>query len=121
MRNNRRRHSEFNAVNGRLVAFALIMLVIVAGGALVNLSLRSRISSLNKDIKRLEGERDALAIDLNREETNWSRISTPKGLDRALAKFGVEMTPSRKEDIVRLNVTTKGIVDVPEVSAYASK
>ena len=120
MRSNRRRHSSFHTVNTRLVAFFALLVLICAGGAIVNLSLRSSVSAICRDIKKLESEQKAINEDIQREKTNWAAVliqwrlrlntypkSIPSPMGRRLAqptriKHGLLMIwPSRQKTILR--------------------
>ena len=120
MRCNRRRHSQYTAVNKGVVAFVTLMILVLTCGAVVNLTLRSRISSLNKDIKKLETESAALKVDIDREQTAWGQISTPSALNNALVRFGIEMRPSAGGNIVKLDGKSRGGNNSGS-SAYAAR
>ena len=108
MRSNRRRHSSFNTVNTRLVAFFALLVLICAGGAIVNLSLRSSVSAICRDIKKLESEQKAINEDIQREKTNWAAMITSDEVERALRRHGLHMENPRGERIVNLATRRPG-------------
>ena len=108
MRSNRRRHSSFHTVNTRLVAFFALLVLICAGGAIVNLSLRSSVSAICRDIKKLEGEQKAINDDIQREKTNWAAMITSDEVERALRRHGLHMENPRGERIVNLATRRPG-------------
>jgi hypothetical protein len=122
MRSNRRRRSSFRTVNTRVVAFVVIIGFIVAGGAIVNLSLRSSVSAINRDIKKLEGEQKAINDDIQREKTNWAAMITPAELESALTRHGLHMENPRGEQIVNLTPRKSGVAaPFSTTTGYASK
>ncbi len=120
MRSNRRRHSTFRTVNTRVVAFVAVLGVICAGGAIVNLSLRSSVSAISRDIKKLESEQKAIAEDIQREKTNWAAMITPEELEIAMTRHGLHMENPRGERIVDLSRRPSGGGVSPARTEYAS-
>ena len=108
MRSNRRRRSSFRTVNTRVVAFVVIIGFIVAGGAIVNLSLRSSVSAISRDIKKLESEQKVINDDIQREKTNWAAMITSAEVERALTRHGIHMENPRGERIVNLSPRKSG-------------
>ncbi len=121
MRSNRRRRSSFRTVNTKVVAFVVIIGFIVAGGAIVNLSLRSSVSAICRDIKKLESEQRAINDDIQREKTNWAAMITSSEVENALLRHGLHMETPRGERIVNLSPRrTGGAVPPPTTTVYAS-
>ena len=122
MRSNRRRRSSFRTVNTRVVAFVVIIGFIVAGGAIVNLSLRSSVSAISRDIKKLESEQRAINDDIQREKTNWAAMITSSEVENALIRHGLHMENPRGERIVELKLhQTGGGMPASTTTALASK
>lgn len=112
MRSNRRRHSTFRSVDTRVVAYGAVFIAICTCGAIVNLSLRSRIGNLSKDILKLEREQRAIVDDIHREEAHWAEIVTQRALEMALQRNGLHMEMPTGERIVKLRESDiKGHVD----------
>ncbi len=120
MRSNRRRHSSFHTVNTRIVAFVALLVLICAGGAIVNLSLRSSISAINRDIKQLESEQKAINDDIQREKTNWAAMITSDEVESALRRHGLHMENPRGERIVDLSRRRPGGASMSLTAEYAS-
>ena len=120
MRSNRRRHSSFRTVNTRVVAFVAILGVICAGGAIVNLSLRSSVSAISRDIKKLEREQKAISEDIQREQEHWARMITPEELELAMTRHGLHMENPRGERIVDLSDRPSGGRVTSARTEYAS-
>ena len=119
MRSNRRRHSSIHTVNTRLVAFFALLVLICAGGAIVNLSLRSSVSAICRDIKKLESEQKAINEDIQREKTNWAAMITSDEVERALRRHGLHMENPRGERIVNLATRRPG-ASATTTADYAS-
>ena len=100
MRRNRRikKRSRFATSSmgvASLIVSAFIMLMIV-------FSMNSRCSSISRDIGRKEKELQRLEAELTREKTRWDEMKVPERLDGALARFGLEMSAPKEEQIVRM-------------------
>ena len=120
MRSNRRRHSSFHTVNTRLLAFVALLVLIVAGGAIVNLSLRSSISAISRDINKLEREQKAINDDIQRENSNWAAMITSDKVEIALRRHGLHMENPRGERIVDLSHRRPGGASASVTTEYAS-
>ncbi len=120
MRSNRRRHSSFRTVNTRIVAFVALLVLICSGGAIVNLSLRSSIGAISRDIKKLESEQKAINDDIQREETNWAAMITSDEVEDALRRHGLHMENPRGERIVDLSHRRPGGAPASPTAEYAS-
>lgn len=121
MRSNRRRHSSFRTVNTRIVAFVALLVFICAGGAIVNLSLRSSVSAISRDIKKLEREQKAINDDIQREKTNWAAMITSDKVEIALRRHGLHMENPRGERIVNLSNRRPGGAPTSTAPEYISK
>lgn len=103
MRHNRRRYAKVSAVNHKVISLFSIIALVVALGALANLSLRSSISRTNRAISKLEEEGKGLRNDWSRAQTRWSECVKPENLERALAAHGLHMELASGEKIVYIN------------------
>jgi hypothetical protein len=81
-----------------LIVSGFIMLMIFFG-------MNSRCSSIARDIGRKEKELQRLEAELTRENTRWDEMKVPERLDIALARFGLEMSAPKEEQIVRMTGT----------------
>ena len=104
MRNNRRRHSHLRTANTRCIGFFAVLVLVLAGGAIVNLSLRSSVSAISRDIKQFEHEQEVLNADIQRERTCWAAMITPERLEIALRNHGLHMENPRGERIVSIQL-----------------
>lgn len=100
MRRNRRikKRSKFATSSmgvASLIVSAFIMLMIVFG-------MNSRCSSISREIGRKEKELQRLEAELTREKTRWDEMKVPERLNVALARFGLEMSAPREEQVVRM-------------------
>ena len=120
MKSNRRRHSGFRTVNTRFVAFVAALVFICAGGALMNLALRSSINAISSDIKKLERDQKAIAEDIQREKANWAAMITSEEVESALRRHGLHMENPRGERIVNLSRRRSGGASGSATTAYAS-
>ena len=120
MKSNRRRHSGFRTVNTRFVAFVAALVFICAGGALMNLALRSSINAISSDIKKLERDQKAIAEDIQREKANWAAMITSEEVESALRRHGLHMENPRGERIVNLSRRRTGGASGSATTAYAS-
>jgi len=80
--------------------------------------LGCRCDSLGSDIRELEKESIALNKAYLNEEYRWTRIKSPRNIERALAAHGIQMTWPRRDQVVRLYETGEpGRGAVAEVAA----
>ena len=101
MRRNKRikKHSRFAASSmgvASLIVSGFIMLMIFFG-------MNSRCSSISRDIGKKERELQKLEAELTREKTRWDEMKVPERLNIALARFGLEMSAPREDQLVRMN------------------
>ncbi len=120
MRSNRRRHSRFRTVNTRIVAFVGLLVLICACGAIFNLSLRSRVSAISRDITKLEREQKAINNDIQREKTNWAAMITSDKVEIALRRHGIHMENPRGERIVNVSHRRLGATTASTPTDYAA-
>lgn len=79
-----------------LIVSGFIMLMIFFG-------MNSRCSSISRDIGKKERELQRLEAELTREKTRWDEMKVPERLNIALARFGLEMSAPREDQLVRMN------------------
>jgi hypothetical protein len=101
MRRNKRikKHSRFATSSmgvASLIVSGFIMLMIFFG-------MNSRCSSISRDIGKKERELQKLEAELTREKTRWDEMKVPERLNIALARFGLEMSAPREDQLVRMN------------------
>jgi hypothetical protein len=78
-----------------LIVSGFIMLMIFFG-------MNSRCSSITREIGKKEKELQRLEAELTRENTRWDEMKVLERLNVALARFGLEMTLPKEEQIVRM-------------------
>ena len=78
-----------------LIVSGFIMLMIFFG-------MNSRCSSITREIGRKEKELQRLEAELTRENTRWDEMKVPERLNVALARFGLEMSAPREDQLVRM-------------------
>ncbi|MBE6395853.1 MAG: hypothetical protein E7046_02465 [Lentisphaerae bacterium] len=78
-----------------LIVSGFIMLMIFFG-------MNSRCSSIAREIGKKEKELKRLEAELSREKTRWDEMKVPERLNIALARFGLEMSAPREEQLVRM-------------------
>lgn len=76
--------------------------VIVSVFALAYLWLGSRCEMLGREIKKEEAKKEILVKRYLNEEYKWSRMKSPRNLERVLKEHNVEMRWPRRDQIVRL-------------------
>ncbi len=76
--------------------------VIVSVFALAYLWLGSRCEMLGREIKKEEGKKKILVKRYLNEEYRWSRMKSPRNLERVLNQNGMVMSWPRRDQIVRL-------------------
>ena len=81
-----------------LIVSGFIMLMIFFG-------MNSRCSSIAREIGKKEKELQRLEAELTRENTRWDEMKVPERLNIALARFGLEMSAPKEEQIVRMTGT----------------
>lgn len=81
-----------------LIVSGFIMLMIFFG-------MNSRCSSITREIGKKEKELQRLEAELTRENTRWDEMKVLERLNVALARFGLEMTLPKEEQIVRMTGT----------------
>ena len=101
MRRNKRikKHSRFATSSmgvASLIVSGFIMLMIFFG-------MNSRCSSISREIGKKERELQKLEAELTREKTRWDEMKVPERLNIALARFGLEMSAPREDQLVRMN------------------
>ena len=64
--------------------------------------MNSHCSSIARDNGKNEKELQRLEAELTRENTRWDEMKVPERLNIALARFGLEMSAPKEEQIVRM-------------------
>jgi hypothetical protein len=85
------------------------VLVIVAALSLLYVCLNAKTEALGRELKALEGRRDALRAKLIREQWVWAQMQAPSSIERALRDHGLVMMWPAVEQIVRVRVD--GVVE----------
>jgi hypothetical protein len=67
------------------------------------LSLENRCEALGKELKALESVIDNRHRQCQYEESQWMRVKSPAEIDRALHRYGIQMSWPSEKQIVRMN------------------
>ncbi len=120
MRQNRRRYAKLS-VSNRLVGIFMLSAVLITTGAVASVTIRTSISKLGKEIKRLEAEKTELRNEMRRAEASWSNCANPENLAAALARHGINMELAKGERIVSLRgMTPRRMSDAPAAEVAAN-
>ncbi|OVE75869.1 hypothetical protein BVX97_03420 [bacterium E08(2017)] len=87
------------------------VVIMIAVFGLAYVWLGTRCEMLGREIKKEEAKRKILVKRYLNEEYRWSRIKSPRNLERVLQEHGIAMTWPRRDQVVRLYDThdyTKG-------------
>ena len=76
--------------------------VIVAVFAISYVVLGSRVELLGREIKKAESAKKVLVKRYLNQEYRWSRMKSPRNLERVLRERGIEMRWPRRDQVVRL-------------------
>jgi hypothetical protein len=102
-RRNRKKKVEGNAFP---VPFASLA-VIIAVFSIAYLWLGSRCEMLGRQIKKEEAKREILLKRYLNEEYRWSRLKSPRNLERMLSHNNMNMRWPRRDQVVRLYDVSK--------------
>lgn len=122
MRQNRRKHARISSIDHKVIALTALVLLPIMMGAIGNLAIQSSITTIGRDISRLESELKALRPERMRAEARWSACTRPEQLELALSRHGLNMELAKGERIVSLKGRSfSGTLDSPatEVASYA--
>ncbi len=81
------------------VPFAGVV-VLLATFALGYVWLRSRCESLGSEIKALELKKESLSKKCREEQYKWSRMKSPRNIERSLARHNIVRGWPRRDQIV---------------------
>ncbi len=79
------------------------LMILVSVLALGYVWLGCRCDSLGREIKNLEKEKDLLTRKYLTEEYQWTRLKSPRQIERALQIHHITMTWPRNDQIIRVN------------------
>jgi len=79
---------------------SLIIIAAIVGVAY--LWLCSTAEALGSQIKALENERTTLREQFSNEQLRWTRLKSPRSIEAALARYGIEMVWPHRDQIVRM-------------------
>lgn len=102
----RNRYRKNQVRSGAVPGILTVVLVTAAALALSYLWLRNQCDRLGKQIKDLEQAKVALERRVAVEESNWSNMKSPEGLERLLQSHRLAMAFPSERDIVRLHAQT---------------
>lgn len=83
------------------------LVVLFSAFALCYVWLGCRCEALGVEIKALESENDALNKKYLNEEYKWTRMKSPRNLERVLRERNIVMSWPRRDQVVRLYDTSK--------------
>lgn len=86
-----------------------VMVVALAGLAIVLVCLKARTEGLGQEIKALEVRRDQLRLEVVKEQCEWARMLAPASIEQSLKLHGLVMTWPGSDQIVR--VRADGTID----------
>ena len=100
MKRNRRIKKRSKFATSSMAIAALIFTCFVM--LMIVYAMTSRCSSISREIGMKEKELKRLEAELVREKTRWDEMKVPERLNIALARFGLEMSTPKEEQIVRI-------------------
>ncbi len=98
-----RRKKNRKKLDGFVFPTSVASLIIIA--AIVGLAylwLCSTAETLGGQIKALETERTTLREQFQNEQLRWTRLKSPRSIEAALTRYGIEMVWPRRDQIVRM-------------------
>ena len=87
------------------------LIVLLVAFALGYIWLGCRCEALGRELKGLETERDALRKQHLNEEFKWSRMKSPREIEKALEMHHIVMTWPSNEQVIRLS--DSNVLDEP--------
>jgi len=97
-----RKNKKKKKLNGFMIPVPLAAVVaVVSIVALAHVWLACTCDCLRKEIKAFEARKDVLEKRLHAEEYKWMKMKSPSNIEDALAKFKIEMTWPRRDQVVR--------------------
>lgn len=79
------------------------LVVLVGALALAYVCLDSRCEAIGREILALESESSSLDMQCMNARMQWTQLKSPRNLEEALARNGIEMTWPRGDQVVRLS------------------
>lgn len=101
----KRKNSRKKKKNQVQVPFPVLLanvLVLVAVLGLSYMWLCARCDALGREIKHKESELAAAQKRCNSEQERWSIMTSPPNLERAIARFGLDMSMPKESQIVKI-------------------
>ncbi len=118
----RRVNRKRNDPTQRLPMAVLIGVLLVMGMGVGYMGLKSHCEMLGADIRRLESELELNRRRLQAEEFKWAERMTPRRIEEAIVRHGLDLTWPNRRQIVRLydsRAPDLTWVDVREAARFA--
>jgi hypothetical protein len=104
----KRRNRKKDAESGVIVSPVAAILLGVAVLSLGYLWVCGRCDALGRQITALEVRKTALHRQVLKEDYKWSRMKSPRNIERLLARHGLSMQWPAERDVVRIHADAPG-------------
>lgn len=116
--NRKRNDNEQPVVSPRIIGVVLVILAVAFG----YFSLHARCERLCTEIRRLEGQCEISQRRAENEETKWAALVTPRSIEEALVRHGLNLSWPRRGQVVRIYDSRSGdltLVDSRDAVRFA--
>jgi hypothetical protein len=97
-----RQNRKLDRQQGSAARSVVVGCVVLVAIGLAYVWLDSQCATMAREIRKLEGEREALAKRQLNEEYRWARLKSPQSLDRVLEQRGLVMAAPRYDQVIRM-------------------
>lgn len=97
-----RRNRKHEVHGSRAVCWGIAVILVLAVGAMVYLSLYNSCERIGRRIKGLEQEYATLQKKVVNEERNWAMARSIRNMERLMETHGIVMTWPEEKNIIRL-------------------
>jgi hypothetical protein len=118
----RRVNRKRNDPTQRLPMTVLIGVSLVMLTGILYVGIKTHTEMLGAEIRRLESELELNRRRLQAEEFRWAELMTPRRIEEAMAKHGLDLTWPHRQQVVRLydsRAPDLTWVDLREAAHYA--
>ena len=112
-----------NTADQQIVPPRVILTVLtVIGIGMGYLGIKSRCEQLGTDIKKLESSCEINQRRMENEESKWAGLMTPRSIEEALTRHGLNLTWPRRGQVVRIydsRANDLALVDMRDAVRFA--